>query len=376
MGPADRRALQRWRLVLGRTAERQLGADLLADGLERMDAALEYLYGREATGRGVRGARRSAGLDATQLTAVEWLNDVRELFPAEVYETVQAHALDRYGMRELLTDPAVLAALEPNLDLLKTLLSLKGSADPAAAAQIRSIACRVVEDIMRRLRQQVERALSGRRNRFEASPHRVMRNLDWRGTVRRNLKTWDATRQVLVPERIRFFSRTRRRFPWTIILCIDQSGSMASSVIHSAVMAAIIAGLPSLKLHLVVFDTSIVDLSERASDPVEVLLSVQLGGGTDIGSAVAYCEQLIVNPSRTILVVVTDFMEGASPDRLVATVKRLAEARVTLLGLAALDDRAVPDYDRRMAEELAAVGMQIGAMTPGHFAEWLAEAIR
>jgi Mg-chelatase subunit ChlD len=235
---------------------------------------------------------------------------------------------------------------------------------------------KVVDDIMQRLRSHVVRALAGRRNRFEASPHKVMRNLDWRGTIRRNLKSYDKERRVLVPERVRFFSRARRRFPWMVILCIDQSGSMASSVIYSAVMAAIISGLPSLRLHIVVFDTSVVDLTDRASDPVEVLLSVQLGGGTDIGSAVAYCERLIVQPSRTILVLVTDFFEGASPARLIQVVRRLAEARVRMLGLAALDETAKPDFDRALAKQLAEQGMQIGAMTPLNFAEWLAEAIK
>jgi hypothetical protein len=151
---------------------------------------------------------------------------------------------------------------------------------------------------------------------------------------------------------------------------------MASSVIYSAVMAAIISGLPSLRLHLVVFDTSVVDLTDRASDPVEVLLAVQLGGGTDIGSAVAYCERLVVQPSRTIVVLVTDFFEGASPARLIQVVRRLAEARVRMLGLAALDETATPDFDRSLSKQLAEQGMQIGAMTPLNFAEWLAEAIK
>ena len=222
----------------------------------------------------------------------------------------------------------------------------------------------------------METALTGTRNRFASSPLKNIRNFDWRRTIRENLKNYDTERRVLVAERLRFHARSRRRFPWTIVLCVDQSGSMVSSVIYSAVMAAIIAGLPSLKLHLVVFDTAIVDLTDRASDPVEVLLSVQLGGGTDIGRAVTYCEQLILQPTRTVLVLVSDFCEGASPARLISAVRRLAEARVTLLGLAALDERAVPDFDRGMAGRLADVGMKIAALTPERFADWLAEVIR
>ncbi len=372
---SEARAVVRWRLILGQMSEERLGGSLLVGNDVRIDAALNYLYGRELADRGL-AEERSGTLDPSQLTALSWLGEVRELFPAEVYETIQGHALERYGMKELLADPEVLERLEPNLELLKSLLTFSRGANPQVAQQVRTIARKVVDDIMQRLRSSVERTLFGRRNPFESSPHKVMRNFDWRGTVRLNLKTYDPAKQQIVPQRLRFFSRARRRLPWTVILCIDQSGSMAGSVIHSAVMAAIIAALPSVRLHLIVFDTAVVDLSDRVIDPVDVLLSVRLGGGTDIGSAVSYCEQLIVDPSRTILVLVTDFFEGASPMQLVRIVARLAEARVKLLGLAALDEAAAPCYDRVLAGQLAEQGMHIGAMTPLRFADWLAEAIK
>jgi Mg-chelatase subunit ChlD len=374
---ADRAALRRWRLVLGRYAAGGLGNPQLTELDGRCDGALDYLYGRELAARGLEpgGGDRHGSLDPSQLTALGWLGEVRDLFPASVCETIQGHALERYGMTDLLKDPAFLASIEPSAQLLGALLSMKGRADQAIQAKIRDLARRVVEDIMRRLRPKVESALSGTRNRFASSPMKSMRNFDWRGTIRQNLKNYDAERGIIVAEHLRFFSRQKRRFPWTIVLCVDQSGSMTASLIYAAVMAAIIAGLPSLNLKLVVFDTSIVDLTDKASDPVEVLLSVQLGGGTDIGRAVTYCEGLITQPSRTILVLVSDFYEGGSAQRLTAAVRRLAEARVTLLGLAALDDRAKPDFDRAMAQRLADNGMKIAALTPEHFAVWLADAI-
>lgn len=377
-GGGKRAGLRRWRLVLGRYSEAGLRQPQLTDIEQRSDRALDYLYGRELDRRGLRTQRgdRHGSLDPSQLTALGWLSEVRELFPAQAYETIQGHALDRYGMSELLKDPELLAGITPSEDLLKALMTLKDRADPAVQAKIREIARKVVDDIMKRLKSRVETALSGTRNRFASSPLKNIRNFDWRRTIRENLKNYDTERRVLVAERLRFHARSRRRFPWTIVLCVDQSGSMVSSVIYAAVMAAIIAGLPSLKLHLVVFDTAIVDLTQRASDPVEVLLSVQLGGGTDIGRAVTYCEQLIQQPTRTVFVLVSDFYEGASPARLIAAVRRLAEARVTLLGLAALDARAVPDFDRGMAGRLADVGMKIAALTPERFADWLAEVIR
>jgi len=364
----------RWRLILGRYASSRLSQGGLGGPAGRMDIALDYLYGRELERRGLGG--RQGSLDPSQLTAVNWLAEIRDLFPASVCETITAHALARYGLTDILKDPAALERLEPNEALLQSLMALKDRADAAVQAKIREVARRVVEEIMKRLKASVSRSFSGTRNRFERSQLKVLQNFDWRATIRENLKNWDVERRAIVAERLRFNARVRRRLPWTVILCVDQSGSMAASVIYSAVMAAILAGLPSVKLHLVVFDTSVVDLTDRVSDPVGVLMSVQLGGGTDIGRAVSYCEGLVTQPTRTVLVLVSDFCEGASPARLLATVKRLAEARVTMLGLAALDAAAVPDYDRTMGEQLAACGMSISALTPEHFAEWLAGVIR
>lgn len=370
--------LRRWRLVLGRYGEEGLGGGGLRGADRRMDRALDYLYGREVARRGLRSTRRTGfgSLDPSRLTPLRWLGECRSLFPQSVYETIQSHALDRYEMHGLLSDPKLLESLEPNRDLLKSLIAFKGQADPAVQAKIREVARKVVEDIVRRLKPQVSRALAGAPNRFRRSQFKAMQNFDWRATIRENLKHYDRERQAVIAERLRFFSRMRRRLPWTIILCVDQSGSMLDSVIYAAVMAAILAGLPSLKLHLVVFDTAVVDLTEELDDPVEILMSVQLGGGTDIGQAMSYCEQLVVQPTRTICVLVSDFEEGAPVGRLIASVRRLAEARVTLMGLAALDDQAAPAYDRGVAQRLAAAGMRVAALSPDKFADWLGEVIR
>jgi Mg-chelatase subunit ChlD len=381
----------RWRLVLGKYSEQQLSGGL-GEGHERMDRALDFLYGREYHGRGVRhGGGQGQGdghsappgpdddptgtLDPTQLAVPEWLAEVRELFPQETVEVIEKHALDRYGLTELVTDPETLGRLEPSMDLLKIVLSFRGQMQGRVLDEARRLIRKVVEDIRRRLETLVRNALMGRLNRFRHSPLKVAQNLDWRGTIRKNLKHYDPKRSLLVVQDLLFFARVDRKIPWTVVLCIDQSGSMTSSVIHSAVMAGILAGLPMLRVKLVVFDTSIVDLSDRVDDPVEVLMSVQLGGGTDIGQAMTYCEQLIDDPHRTVVVLVSDFCEGASPVQLLAACKRLREAGVTLLGLAALDDKAAPAYDRQMAERLAALGMEIAALTPERLALWLAKKI-
>jgi Mg-chelatase subunit ChlD len=255
-------------------------------------------------------------------------------------------------------------------------LALKGQMQGPVLAEARRLIARVIEDVKRKLEQEVKSALSGRLNRFRRSQHKVARNFDARGTIRRNLKNWDPERRKLLVEDPRFFNRVRKHLPWEVILCIDQSGSMCNSVIHSAVMAGILAGLPLFRVRLVIFDTSVVDLSDHVSDPVEVLMSVQLGGGTNIGQAVRYCEGLVTQPRRAVLVLVTDFCEGADPRVLIAACKRLREAGVKLLGLAALDAQANPWYDQQMAGRLAAEGMEIAALTPPQLAHWLAAVIQ
>jgi len=371
--------LRRWRLVLGRYAERSLPAEGMTGAERRADRALDYLYAREMEKRGLRrdkrAGARTGSLDPSQLTPLGWLGELRDLFPQSVCETVQAHAIDTLGMRELLSDPAVLDALEPNKDLLKSLIAYKGLADPAMREKIREVTRKIVEDIVRRLRPRVEAALTGRPNRFRRSQLKSMQNFDWRATIRDNLKNWDAQRGVIVADRLRFYGRSRRRLPWTIILCVDQSGSMLASTIYAAVMASILTALPAVEVKLIVFDTAVVDLSSEAHDPVEVLMSVQLGGGTNIAAAMEYCETLVTQPTRTVLVLVSDFEEGGSVSRMLAAAQRMASARVTLLGLGALSDDAAPVYDRRMAERLAERGMQIAALTPDRFAEWIGSVI-
>ncbi|HLV97438.1 MAG TPA: VWA domain-containing protein [Ktedonobacterales bacterium] len=378
-------SMARWRLVLGRFADNAMPNCLNGQG-SRMDAALDYLYGREYRGRGMRAgggpgdnrpsSDRMGGSGASQISIPDWLNEVRELFPRETVEIIEHHALDRYGMADLVTDPQVLERLEPSYDLLRTLLTFKSMMHGEVLQMARRIIRQVVEDLKRRLEADVRRVLYGKLNRFQHSPLRVAQNFDWRRTVRANLKHYDPEENRLLIQNPFFFSRVERHLPWHVVLCVDQSGSMTDSVIHSAVMAGILAGLPALKVSLVVFDTAVVDLSGYVDDPAEALMSVQLGGGTDIAKALTYCETLVENPHRTVVVVVTDFYEGGSPQQLVATVKHLCETGAKVMGLAALDSSATPSYDRQMAERLAAAGADIAALTPLQLAEWLMKVIR
>jgi len=364
--------VERWRLVLGKYAQRLQGNGLQGEAA-RMDDALDYLYGREYQGRGLRKEIGPGSLEASQVTLLNWLEQVRELFPARTAEIIEKHALDRYGLTELVTDPRTLERLEPNQQLLRTLLGLRGHLHGEVLQMARRIIRQVVEEIRQRIESEVRQALSGRLNRHRHSPMAIAQNFDALGTVRRNLKHYDGERQQLVLEQLRFFERNTRRLPWDIILCVDQSGSMVDSVIHSAVMAGILSALPVFRVRIVVFDTAVVDLSGHVDDPVETLMKVQLGGGTDIAQALRYCAQLVENPHRTVLALISDFCEGGSPGELLGIVRKLAEARVTLLGLASLDGDAHASYDRQMAQRLAECGMDIAALTPQQLAQWLAK---
>ena len=376
MNKSHEATLARWRLVLGKYARDQINPGLSVEQ-QRIENALDFLYSREYKGRGVRDAEDlgSGSLDPTQLTIPRWLSEVRELFPKETVAVIEKHALDRYNLTELVTDPEILRRLEPSFELVKILLTFRGHLEGEVLNEARRVIRSVIEEIKQRLMTEVHRAFSGRRNRFQHSNVKIAQNLDWRGTIRKNLKNFDTQRKQIAIEQVLFFSRIQRRLPWRIILCIDQSGSMASSVIYSAVMAGILNGLPLINVKLVVFDTSVVDLSGHIEDPVELLLSVQLGGGTNIGQAMQYCEQLVEDPHRTIVVLISDFCEGAPPRALLASCQRFREGGVRLLGLAALDETASPSYDVHMAEMLAAQGMDIAALTPKRFAEWLAKTI-
>lgn len=362
---------RRWRLALGRYAAPQLGGLGQRDG--QMDGALEFLYGREYDGRGIKRDGRGASLDPTQMNALTWLGKARSLFPNDVFETLQGHALDRYGLTDLLKDPKTLDALEPNAELLKVLLSVHDRADPAIKAKLREVADRIIRDIIAKLRHDVMRSFSGTRNRFKRSQIPSAANFDWRNTLRENLKTYDPERKRIIAQNLRFNSREKRRLPWTVVLCVDQSGSMTDSIIHAAVMAAILCGLPGVTVKMVLFDTSILDVSDKLVDPLETLLSVQLGGGTNIGSAVGYCERYIEDPERTVFALISDFAEGASPRALYAALARMAEARVRMVGLLALDETSTPYFDADIAGKAADLGMHVGAMTPSKFADWLAE---
>ncbi|WP_323659927.1 VWA domain-containing protein [Pectobacterium versatile] len=368
---------KRWRLILGHYADEALGKAAFDAHDLKVERTLDYLYRREYQRRGLKQeGGRHGSLDQSQLTAVNWLNQARKLFPSSTFERMQSQAIERYEISHLFNDPQALQAMEPTPALAKALLSLRGRMNEETREAVRDIIRKVVDEILRTLRPTFMNALTGRRNRFRRSPIPSSQNFDWRATIAANLKHFDREKNRLVIETPHFNSRMQRHMPWDVILCVDQSASMSSSVMYAAVCASILATLPAVRVSLIVFDTQVVDLSHLAHDPVDVLMTVQLGGGTNIAKAMQYCEQQVQNPKRTIVTLISDFEEGGALNRLLSCVQRMHSQQITLLGLAALDDAAQPVYDTAIGQKLADRGMHVAALTPEHFAQWLAEVMR
>jgi Mg-chelatase subunit ChlD len=310
------------------------------------------------------------------LTVPRWVDAVSELFPRAAKEVLERELIQRKGIAQLLDQPDLLEKIEPNVEIVKTLLTHKDLLNVKTRSLARKIIDRVVAQLKERLQIQVETAITGALRRDRHSPRKVFRNFDLKTTLRRNLKNYDAERGLLLIDRTFYFAAERNRRPWHVVVCVDQSGSMLESAIFSAVMASIFAELPAVKTSLVLFDTQVVDLSNQVGSPVDVLLTIQLGGGTDITQALQYCGQLVREPARTIVVLITDFYEGRPEQDLVRQVRAMADSGVRMVGLGALGYDARPQYNKATASKCRKVGMDILVCTPEKLAECMAEIIR
>lgn len=371
----EQEILNRWRLVLGKYAADQIPFEGGSLKMMEMEEVLDYLYSREYGEEQEIREDRKGGSGASQLTVPHWLTKIKTLFPRNTVEIMERHALEKYQMTELLTDPEVLRRLEPNKELLKTVMQLKHMMKGEVLTLAREVVRKVADELTKKLEQGMKKSFSGRLNRSVSSPVKSIRNIDMSKTIRRNLKNYDTETKQLVLKQVYFSARMKKYNQWRVIICVDESGSMLDSVIHSAVMAGIFARLPMLDTKLVIFDTSVVDLSDYVSDPVETLMSVQLGGGTDIGGAVGYCAQLIQMPHRTMVVLVTDLYEGCGYRRMYQACQGIIESGAKLIVLPSLDHAAVPNYDRNAAAVLADMGASVGAMTPEELSGFIAKIL-
>ncbi|MEU8601912.1 VWA domain-containing protein [Streptomyces sp. NB004] len=371
-GDAAEERLRRWRLVLGGDPADGTGHPLTGRDAA-MDKALNALYGKETAPRG--GRDRAAGLGGSAPAVARWLGDIRTYFPSSVVQVMQRDAIDRLGLATLLLEPEMLEAVEPDVHLVGTLLSLNQAMPETTKETARAVVRKVVEDLEKRLAARTRATLTGALDRSARVTRPRHRDIDWHRTISANLRHYLPEYRTVVPERLVGHGRASRSVGREVVLCVDQSGSMAASVVYASVFAAVLASVPSIATRLVVFDTAVADLTDRLDDPVDVLFGTRLGGGTDINRALAYCQSRITRPAETVVVLISDLYEGGIRDEMLRRVAAMRAAGVGFVTLLALSDEGAPAYDREHAAALAALGAPAFACTPDHFPEVMAAAI-
>jgi VWA domain containing CoxE-like protein len=369
---ADAERLRRWRLVLGAEAGDALDVSLSGE-VAAMDRALEALYGESGE---PRAGARGAGLGGSSPNVARWLGDIRSYFPSAVVQVMQKDAMERLGLIELLLEPEILEEVQPDVHLVSTLLSLNRVIPGRTKETARLVVRKVVEEVEARLAQRTRAAVSGALDRAaRTSRPRRLADVDWAATIRANLRHYQRDLGTVVPERLVGYARRRQAVARDIVLCVDQSGSMATSVVYSSIFGAVLGSIRSLRTRLVLFDTAVADLSDQLADPVDVLFGAQLGGGTDIAQALRYCQGLVARPDDTVLVLISDLYEGGDPAVMKRMAVELADAGVQLVVLLALDDGGAPAYDHDHAEFFARIGAPAFACSPDRFPDLIAAAI-
>ena len=362
--------LTRWRLILGgQDADGLTGADGQGIGLteadERRDGALSALYDGD----------RGAGLGGSSPRVSRWLGDIRTYFPSSVVQVMQGDAMERLGLRQMLLEPEMMRAVQPDVGLVSTLIGLGRVIPEHSRETARAVVRQVTDELEERLRQRTVQAVTGALDRSARTRRPRMRDVDWRRTVAANLKHYLPEHRTVVPERLVGYARRSTQVEREIILCIDQSGSMAESIVYSSVFGAVLASIRSVSTRLVVFDTEVVDLTDEIEDPVDVLFGVQLGGGTDINKALAYCQGRITQPADTVLVLISDLYEGGIAEEMITRARAVVGSGATMIALLALSDSGRPSFDADHAAALAEVGVPSFACTPGLFPDLMAAAI-
>lgn len=374
--PSSTERRRRWRLILGGGAADGICSSANGNGIgeetgfslgatdQAMDQALSALYDSD----------RQGGLGSSSPKVARWLGDIRSYFPTSVVQVMQQDALERLNLRQMLLEPELLEAMEPDVHLVSNLLSLSGVMPAKTKETARIVVRRVVNDLIRQLANPTRQAILGSLNRATRNRRPRHHEIDWHRTIRANLKHYQPNYRTIIPETRIGFGRKRSALR-DIILCVDQSGSMATSVVYAGIFSAVLASLPAVRTRMVVFDTAVVDLTELLEDPVEVLFGTQLGGGTDINQALAYCQSLIRQPQDTILVLISDLYEGGNGDEMRQRMSVLVNSGIQFITLLALNDDGAPCYDHSNTKFLASLGVPTFACTPDRFPDLMAAAI-
>lgn len=359
----DEQLQRKWRLILGNSKEDGTGYSLNATDL-RMDKALEALYDSDKRG----------GLGASAPNVNRWLGDIREFFPVSVVKVMQQDAIKRLNLTSLLIEKEMLEGVVPDVHLVATLMTLSKAIPDKTKDTARQVVRRVVEELTQKLAQPMPQAVEGSLNRSAKNRRPKHNEIDWNATIIKNLKHYQQEYKTIIPETRIGYGRKRKAMK-DVVLCLDQSGSMGTSVIYSGIFGSVMASLPSVQTRMVVFDTAVVDLTDELQDPVDLLFGVQLGGGTDIDRALAYCQQIITRPLDTVMVLITDLYEGGNEQEMRKRMAVLVESGVNLVVLLALNDDGAPYFDKGNAEYLAKLGVPVFACTPDKFPDLMAAAL-
>ena len=368
--------LRRWRLLLGSAADESCGACGAAD--QRLDLALESLYGdgdsKPMSPEDKEKNRNNVGKGKSQPKVARWLGDIREFFPSSVVRVMQRDAFDRLGLKRMLLEPEMMEAVTPDVHMVSTLLALKNIMPQKAKETARLIVRKVVDELEKKLAEKTREAVIGSLNRAIRNRRPKHTEMDWNRTIRANLKHYQPDYQSIVPE-IKIGYGRKRSSLRDIILCLDQSGSMGSSVVYAGVFGAVLASLPAVRTRVVVYDTAVVDLTAELHDPVDVLFGTQLGGGNDTPKALDYCAGLLEKPEDTIFILISDLYEGSGSAAMLSKLEAFIASGVTVISLLALSDDGRPSYDVQNGAALAKLGVPVFACTPDLFPDMMAAAI-
>ncbi|MEI0604790.1 VWA domain-containing protein [Brachyspira alvinipulli] len=373
----DYKSLNRWRLILGSFAEDNIE---LSSEYSEMDNALGFLYDREYGKESgyadfENDDKIKGGKEKSSLTVPIWVAKVKKLFPKNTVEIMQNQALEKYNMTEMLTDENILKEMEPSMELLKNILTFKDMMNGNVKKLAYDIVRKVVNDLKKKLESDIKKVFYGKKLPNSSTSNKIFKNLDVKKTIRNNLKNYNIEDKTIFVDKLYFNQNIKKYNPWHIIILIDESGSMMNSVIYSSIMASIFANLPYLSIKLIIFDTSIVDLTDYVKDPIDVLFKVQLGGGTDIVKALEYAKKITTIPEKTIVLLISDLYDSNDYKYMYKSSKDIIEARSKLFVLPALDYNADSSYDKNAAKQLARIGAKVAAITPNELSKWISNVI-
>lgn len=360
---ANEQQIRKWRMILGGDQSDGTGFTLQGNDL-LMDKTLDALYDSD----------RKGGLGPSSPNVSRWLGDIRTFFPNTVVQVMQKDALQRLELTQMLFEKEMLENVEPDVHLVATLMTLSHVIPDKTKDTARMVVRKVVDELMKKLAQPTQQAVVGSLNRSTRNRRPKHNEINWHATIQKNLKHYQPDYKTIIPETRIGYGRKRTSLK-DVVLCLDQSGSMGTSVVYSGIFGSVMASIPAIKTKMVVFDTAVADLTEELTDPVELLFGVQLGGGTDINAALTYCQQIITRPTDTVLVLITDLYEGGDVTGMRKRATELSAAGVQVIVLLALNDDGAPSYDHENANFLATLGIPVFACTPDKFPDLMAAAL-